>query len=467
MSFVSHGGQYPLNQPLPKSLVSAEETKSENPPAPCIPFSLVGTLSTSSPAIPIQLYSPSGNLPFPSIPQAYITAITVRGVLIPKSEPPLSYHCPKLTLSGQLVLSGGVHYPCSYHMIDPIAWEACDEMEVSLLDVSLLNLMSFAYWITHNAHLAEDEEVAWLRTLPVRLSVTLVVSMSRRNILGSGAVRLYDHLSDRAVIAVDKNGFNISGTLAKLSVGQVTLNTSPHGEPVQFNIGTSVPKADSATQRCGVLFFMEGFSSIVSQNVSIPLQLVVSHEGVVCLGTTNAFDISLEDRSIFPYFTRAQVVLRRDLFYRAITIELEKTPIVTALRAHGLPFIFSPQELTVEPFLLRERRLNLTLRGVLFGCWFEVSRGFNDLAKSTELVRSIAAPLATLIIEQCEGTLWSSYANVVGCITTDKKCSSEAAAVNWHFMQKHGRFLSKWVSEECTVLDEELYGEGFNHREVP
>ncbi|CCW68102.1 unnamed protein product [Phytomonas sp. Hart1] len=495
VNFITHGARYYLNlatsphfTQFPIGDGKAEYRKS-------LSLSFVGSLSSIPEFFMLQGEVSSGCIPCASIPNAYLSNLSILGTAAASRDSDdddsaaalgTLYTMNNVILSGRLFLPNGKNYTCSYEVPLGISWNVWREMSVEFVQAPLEEVLRFSEYLFAASDEAQPppdntcREKYWsfIRNLNIQVSIQVVVDAVKLQMHGVGSAERIGESTQNLVVSINRSGFKISGTMPFVRFGPILLEGSPSTEKgVFFEV-----LCDRAVQ--GVHLRVSGVSSLGTTMAPIPTQIEASSErGVLLFATTRVFDLSIEmsnEQGMFLSTSRgliAQVNLHKEIIFSEIETQLRAKTIVAALCAHEMPFCLKLHSFIAEPLFLcsssqtlerPQQWLSFSLNGIFFGGSFDVFSSWILEDMSPSSFHSACKGVVVQIMEQCEESLWSCYANVVGCIQSDDSTNDPSmvdmglredrklSILERHLTSPQGCFMARWIEMECELFEKDL-----------
>lgn len=437
--FVSHGATFQIQTPYGVDR---------------IPVAISGSFDGhGSPVIQLQGTSSACNIPLSDMKGAYMGALNFSCV-VSSGEEPQSFSIPRILVTGNLVLSSRYVVLCHYFMSQNAFLNAVEKLYLDLWEVSFDDLLAVSQWLKsastelpvggRERGFFIQKENSTTHILPCFIYASLELSLPVYKLFGTGEIKISGEDTGTAEISVDGRGFRIVSRLKAFHCGAITLKS---------------PLLSRESSPGGVLleisaFFAEGVRPDVSvetfglSDFFLPhsqTKLHISRLGCICVCSTPYFLLTAEENFTELVCSNAAVSVASPALMNKIIYYLKNSPMIIALLANGLPFCFSNEKLTVTPFNLSDRRLNLTLSGVLLGNFFEVMSGCFNPSEEGVCYDELCEILALRAIEACQEMIWASYGSVVGCLQDSSgKDRTELKGKDFNEIAKRTTFTSRW-----------------------
>ncbi|CCW61597.1 unnamed protein product [Phytomonas sp. EM1] len=495
VNFITHGARYYFNTAPPATLRPPTSSDEKEEEGKSFLVSFVGSLSSTPALLTLRGGVSSGCIPCQFIPDAYIAYISILGTAAAARDVGFDdsalalvspYAIDYVTLSGRLFLPNGKNYTCSYDLPPGVRWDKWREMAVEFVQAPLEEVLRFSenFFDASNGDESQqtnthrDKYWSFISNLNIRISMKVVVDAVKHELRGAGSAECNGEFSQDLVAVINRGGFRFSGTLPFVRLGLILLEGYPGSDNALF-FDLMCDRAVGDVQLRAV-----GVSSLGTTMAPIPTHIEASSErGVLLLASTYVFDLSIEVSNGEEILLStscgfiAQVNIHKELLFSEIEAQLRAKPIVASLCAHGMPFCLKLHGLVAEPLFLSsslqtlertQRWLCFSLHGVFFGGSFDVVSSWVLEDMSPSSLHTACQAVVVQIMEQCEESLWSSYANMVGCIQLEDS-EKEESILNMglredkkmpiserHLASSQGCFMSRWIEQECELFEEDL-----------
>ncbi|RNC57145.1 hypothetical protein TcCL_ESM05284 [Trypanosoma cruzi] len=440
----------------------------EDPP---VQITLLGVFHQTEDRIAVRGVSPSAHVPvLCRFPDAFITDLNISFDLV-AGEAPQSFVEPFFTVAGTLTTPTCGSYDCQFFQVR--LNRGHESIALQVVSLQLAKFIHLGNYMVNS--LSQVQNMDWLRNVPVACSFNLKMCYSELRVFGSGNICILDFRGDAFAI-ISPDGVGITATLPTLRFGDILLKGKSDKECVVVNI--AAPASAPSVIR------IDGYSSLLATQ-PYPTKIEITQEGVMCISTGVFYDVCIEEESFFPSGAYAQVTISRGAIADCLSELLQETPMIVAFLATGIPFSLEVEEVVGEECLLERKLLFLTVRGVLFGCRFDVMTSVLSPDNTIEEARRICQDLIPRIVEQCDESLWASYELLAGCflpldsperervaeeggkgaVDEESGKKDEEAALSPtgqpapernSLKAESGQFIGYWIACECEALDKEI-----------
>ncbi|AAZ11926.1 hypothetical protein, conserved [Trypanosoma brucei brucei TREU927] len=433
---------------------------------PIIELTLAGSIGYPDEQILISGMSPSARYDIGDVfPDAFISDLSINFNAV-LGHQPQSFLQPTVNLSGTLVVPACGSFVCRLQRVALNRNFESLSMEVS--EMPLASLVTLSDKLVGS--LQKGVDVSWMEGIPMYFSLELQLEYVERRLTGRGTFTL-DGIEGDVLVTLSTQGFGATGNFNTVRIGAVCLQGKDERHQVLVNV------ASLANGHLSVR--LDGYSYLFAPR-PYPTRVEISQRGVVCISTGVFYDVCIEEDSIFPSKKYANVLLSKDLFSKCLEEELREIPLITALLAKGVEFSFVVDDVFAPQCMLERQLVFITVRGVLMGCYFDVTVPVTQPDNTVEEAKKISKELLPRVIEQCDMPLWALYHMFVGCV---ERCGSAASGGeggdaddnnsdgtnlsvegsasrpqrgDTSRRQCDGVFLSRWIQQERGVFEEGL-----------
>ncbi|RNF26418.1 uncharacterized protein Tco025E_01381 [Trypanosoma conorhini] len=442
----------------------------EDPP---LKLSLIGRFEQLEDRISLHGTSPSAHLPVRCrFPDAFLSNLNVYFDLV-AGEAPQSFVEPSFTLAGTLTAPKCGSYACRF--LQARLDRAYESLSLQVVNLQLARLIQLGDYMVNAS--SEMKNIEWLHAVPIVCSLNLNMRCPEVKAFGSGTIEFVGFRGD-AYATISAECVGITATFPNLRIGSILLEGKSDKECVVLHIAT--PAGAPAVIR------LDGYSVLLAPH-PCPIKVEISQAGVMCVSTGVLYELCLEEEALFPSGAYAQVTIAQSVIAECLSELLQETPMIAAILAKDIPFSLEVEEAVGGECFLDRKLLFLTVRGVLFGCRFDVTTSVVSPDNSLEEARRICQQLLPCIVEQCDESLWASYevlsgflsplepkggANVAveakeeeGAADENGKREAEAASLvsgvhpalaRHSITAVNGQFIKYWTACECEALDRDI-----------
>ncbi|RNF09734.1 hypothetical protein TraAM80_02002 [Trypanosoma rangeli] len=438
---------------------------------PPIQLSLVGCFEPMEEQISICGTSPSAHLPLTCrFSDAFLTNLKVSFDLM-TGEASQSFVEPYFTLAGTLTIPTCGSYDCC--LLQVRLDRRYETLVLQVVDLHLSKLIQLGGYMVNT--LPQIKKNEWLHAVPIVCSLSLSMRCSEVKAFGTGTIEFVGFRGD-AYATILPGCIGITATLPSLRIGSILLEGKSDKECIVLHI--AMPASGASVIR------LDGYSALLAPHLS-PIKVEMSQAGVMCVSTGVFYDLCIEEESLFPSGAYAQVTISHSVLTKCLSELLQETPMIAAVLAKGIPFSLEVGEVVGAECLLEQKLLFLTVRGVLFGCRFDVTISVVSPDNSLEEARRICQLLLPCIVEQCDESLWAAYEMLAGYLSPlelnketnvaseakdeggkvdeeDSKSEVEEASLvsgvrpapaRYSLTAANGQFIKHWMKCECEALD--------------
>lgn len=389
-----------------------------------IPIALSGSFDKNgSPVIQLTGASTAASIPLYGVRNTFITTLQLSGTAS-GGDALQSFVYPRLTVAGNMILPSGRIFPCRYDLLDNHFINEAGKLFVELWECHLNDLVMLSVWCRSavmDRQLPAPKECAIMKG-QCSIFASLEVELSRdMSIHGNGSVKCMSNYADNVSILVNVEGFGVACSISHARIGKVELGTSEDTGGSGVLMEATCMFVDSSVPTVSVFF--SGMSDCFSPHAATKIH--ITQQGCVCVCSTDYFDVVVEESTPLLTCDRASVIVNNNILLNMVVDHLKGAPMVAALLAHGIPFCLSNEKVEAAPYSVSSRSLILRFCGVFFGSWFEVSTPSFDPTHPTLSYDSVCEQLALRTIEECQETMWASYASVVGTKPKDNEPTSK------------------------------------------
>ncbi|ESL11809.1 hypothetical protein TRSC58_00433 [Trypanosoma rangeli SC58] len=441
---------------------------------PPIQLSLVGCFEPMGEQISMCGTSPSAHLPLTCrFSDAFLTNLKVSFDLM-TGEASQSFVEPHFTLAGTLTIPKCGSYDC--RLLQARLDRGYEALALQVVDLQLAKLIQLGGYMVNTLPQTKNNE--WLHAVPIVCSLSFNMRCSEVRAFGNGTIEFVGFRGD-AYATILPDCIGITATLPSLRLGSILLEGKSDKECVVLHI--AMPASGPSVIR------LDGYSALLAPH-PCPIKVEISQAGVMCVSTGVFYDLCIEEESLFPSGVYAQVTISHSVLTKCLSELLQETPMIVAVLAKGIPFSLDVGEVVGAECLLDRKLLFLTVRGVLFGCRFDVTISVVSPDNSLEEARRVCQLLLPCIVEQCDESLWAVYEMLAGYLSPlesneetnaaaktedevgkadeeDNKRGVEEASLasgvrpalaRYSLTAVNGQFIKHWMKCECEALDRDI-----------